>query len=87
MPYLDGNSRDYIDRGGSPETAGQLTYAISRLVERYMDRRTELGPIRYADMAAVLGALEGTKAEFEHQVVRPYEDRKLLENGLVFKPR
>jgi hypothetical protein len=34
-------------------------------------------------MAAVLGSLEGTKAEILRRVVAPYEARKLEENGDV----
>ena len=82
MPYVDEKARDRLDRGSEPENAGELNYAVTRLVDRYL---TNKGKIRYAHLNEVIGVLECAKQEFYRRVVSPYEDRKILESGDVYK--
>jgi len=81
MPYIDAEARERLNSGGKPETPGELNYAITRLVDVYLVSK---GPIRYAHLNEVLGALEGAKLELYRRVAAPYEDRKLGETGDVY---
>ena len=81
MPYIDTTSRARIDAGGSPETAGELNYAISRLVDRYL---IDSGGLRYTHINEVMGALECAKLELYRRVAAPYEDLKRSEAGDVY---
>ena len=82
MPYIDGPARERIDAGGAPETAGELNYAITRLVDAYLVRR---GGIRYAHLNEVVGALECAKLELYRRLAAPYEDEKLRATGDVYR--
>ena len=82
MPYIDGHARQRIDAGGAPETAGELNYAITRLVDDYLIRR---GGIRYAHLNEVVGALECAKLELYRRLAAPYEDEKLRATGDVYR--
>ena len=82
MPYIDGPARERIDAGGSAETAGELNYAITRLVDAYLVRR---GGIRYAHLNEVVGALECAKLELYRRLAAPYEDEKLRATGDVYR--
>jgi hypothetical protein len=82
MPYIEKKDRTAIDSGALPRTPGELSYAITRLVQGYM------GPERkYSALATVVGVLVLTTVEFIHRVIRPYEDKKILENGDVYFER
>jgi len=83
MPYIKQDDRktvlwDY--RGRMPANAGELNYCISKLVHNYILR---LGPLNYAQVNEVVGALECAKLELYRQVAAPYEDKKKSENGPV----
>lgn len=81
MPYVNAEQRRRLDEGGAPESAGELNYAISRLVDQYLARQ---GGVRYAGLNEVMGVLECVKLEFYRRVAAPYEDRKQLEHGDVY---
>ena len=81
MPYLTSEVRTYVDTH-SPCSAGELNYAITQLISRYVARRK--GNHSYSDLNDVLGTLEGAKLEFYRRVVVPYEDRKREANGDVY---
>lgn len=89
MPYINKHDRakfynldsDPMDVPTAPETVGELTYLITRTVQRYL---TEHG-ITYSTQAQVLGALEGAKADFIRRVLNPYEATKERENGDVWE--
>lgn len=81
MPYVDRNARDRLDAGGAPESAGELNYAITRLVDRYLVHR---GGIRYPHVNEVIGVLECAKLELYRRVAGPYEDAKMAETGDVY---
>jgi hypothetical protein len=82
VPYITGEARARLDAGGRPETAGELNYAITRLVDDYLIAR---GGIRYAHLNEVVGALECAKLELYRRVAAPYEDAKRDETGDVYR--
>ena len=82
MPYITVDARTRLDKGGKPETVGELNYAITRLVDEYLIHQ---GGIRYAHVNDVIGALECAKMELYRRVAAPYEDQKLHETGDVYR--
>lgn len=82
MPYIDAEARERLDRGGKPETPGELNYAITRLADDYLLRK---GGVRYAHVNEVIGALECAKLELYRRVLAPYEDAKLARTGDVYR--
>lgn len=83
MPYISANRREDIDSplrdaNESIETVGDLTFALTQLVVRWIAR-----DLSYSQQAAALGALEATKLEIARRVLAPYEDEKRLQNGDV----
>lgn len=81
MPYVNAADRKRLDGGDAPTNAGELNYAISRLVDRYIAARS---PVRYGDLNEVVGVLECAKLELYRRVVVPYEDRKKAQHGDVY---
>ena len=82
MPYVDPEARQRLNNGGSPETSGELNYAITKLVDEYLIRK---GGIRYANLNEVIGVLECAKLELYRRVAAPYEDKKVAESGDVYR--
>jgi hypothetical protein len=82
MPDIDREARARLEDGGRPETAGELNYAITRIVDRYL---TDKGGIRYAHLNEVVGALECAKLELYRRLAAPYEDEKMRESGDVYE--
>jgi len=80
MPYIPSERKaDLVNE--TPKTVGELTFVLQREIQRYLMGRPE---IRYADLAAVLGALEGAKADFIERILIPYEEKALERNGDVW---
>ena len=78
MPYITQENRDDLyDRENCAENGGELNYLISQLCAEYIYTHG----LRYSNISDVVGALEGAKQEFFRQVVNPYEELKILENG------
>jgi len=82
MPYIDAEARERLAKGDKPQTPGELNYAITRLVDEYLIGR---GPIRYAHLNEVVGAMECAKLELYRRVAAPFEDRKFGEMGDVYR--
>lgn len=80
MPYIPLADRKRAQT--FPTTAGELNYAISRLMALYIDTRG----LSYQHISDCIGALEGAKDEFQQRVVRPYEDEKRAATGPVYFP-
>lgn len=78
MPYILQSQRERAER--EPENAGELNYAITKLIQRYMRFTGD----RYQAFNDVLGALRGAELEFYRRRVAPYEDQKIEENGDVY---
>ena len=92
MPYISKKFRDDIGRppqeGEIAEiincsqiaSAGQLNYAITRLLVNYMNYQG----MKYQTFNDIIGALIGAKDEFYRRVVVKYEKDKMFENGDVY---
>jgi hypothetical protein len=78
MPYIKPEDRKQLVYR-SPESAGELNYAITMLCKEYL-----AGSVSYMRINDVLGALEGAKLEFYRRIAAPYEDTKIQENGDVY---
>lgn len=84
MPYIqDHAARDSLDEGGSPLNVGDLTYALTKAVDRFIQAQ---GEVSYQVYAEALGALSATSHELYRRKIADYENLKLLENGDVFSP-
>ena len=80
MPYIHQDARDRLESGSEPGDAGELNYAITRLVDAYIVRKG----LRYANINEAIGALECAKLELYRRIAAPYEDRKIDESGDVY---
>ena len=81
MPYIKLYDRLLLDRGHRlPSTAGELNYAITRMVDTYLN-----GALSYDRINSVIGVLECAKLELYRRVAAPYENGKIHENGDVYK--
>ena len=81
MPYVDNKSRTRLDAGSPPETAGELNYLVTKLVDNYLLSKGEL---RYVNINEVMGVLECAKQEFYRRVAASYEDNKKHEYGEIY---
>lgn len=81
MPYLTEERKAEIDAGARPEVGGELNYAVTKLLVQFLQ---DNGPVNYALLNEVVGAVDGAKAEFQRRVVAPYEDTKIEQNGDVY---
>ena len=82
MPYIKQERRDAILKGERPQDAGELNFAITALVDRYLEDK---GEIRYAHLNDVVGAMDCAKMELYRRVAAPYEDKKMAEAGDVYR--
>ena len=80
MPYIKVLDRELVDRTGQPTSAGQLNYAITKLVKGYIDYRG----VSYNTINEIIGVLECSKLETYRRVGEPYENAKISENGDVY---
>lgn len=82
MPYIPQNRRLELaaDLPDQPHTPGELNYAISSLLNHYVQAHG----LCYQVINDILGACEGAKAEFYRRIAAPYEDTKLAANGDVY---
>ncbi|MHA2047714.1 MAG: DUF6899 family protein [Candidatus Thorarchaeota archaeon] len=86
MPYIKMDRRRAITNGAPPQSAGELNYAITMLVQAFVVQRMQMTDrdLKYCMINDVLGALEGAKAEFYRRVAVPYEQGKIDSNGDVY---
>jgi hypothetical protein len=80
MPYIVDSAREQLDNGGLPNSAGELNYMISSLIDEYLH---EYGK-NYTNINEVIGVLECAKLELYRRVAAPYEDEKIEQNGDVY---
>ena len=78
MPYIHKANR--IVAEDDPRNSGELNYALTCVLLRYMAEKPE----SYATFNDIMGALEGAKQEFYRRVMAPYEDAKCAANGDVY---
>jgi hypothetical protein len=85
MPYVSHEARARLDAGALPENAGELNYALTRLVDAFLvGRAREAGRVRYAHLNEAVGVLECAKLELYRRIAAPYEDDKRGETGDVY---
>lgn len=86
MPYVKRAVAMALDNGTKPPTtAGELTYLLTRQIQRYLNYHSEqTGGYRYENLAVCLGALEGAKMDLERRVLTPYEELAQAINGDVW---
>ena len=78
MPYIKSERRKAILAGAKPQDPGELNFAVTALVDRYLEDK---GGIRYSHLNEVIGALDCAKLELYRRIAAPYEDAKIVENG------
>jgi hypothetical protein len=81
MPYIKSERRKAILAGAKPQDPGELNFAVTALVDRYLEDK---GGIRYSHLNEVIGALDCAKLELYRRIAAPYEDAKIVENGDVY---
>lgn len=81
MPYINQEGRDRLEAGSEPADAGELNYAITRIVDSYIVSKG----LRYANINEAIGALECAKLELYRRIAAPYEDQKINESGDVYR--
>lgn len=83
MPYINPELRIALEfLNPLPANAGELNYAISHLVHRYVLEKCKNG-LSYQVLNETVGVLDCAKMEFYRVVVVPYEDVKRVQNGSV----
>jgi len=86
MPYVDPHTRDRLSDPDLPArsrralNAGELTYQLQQNLLAFIKGHE----LKYQTLAECLGALEGAKLDLIERVVKPYEERKRLENSDVW---
>jgi len=80
MPYIEQHERADIEFGVTPRSAGELNYAITRVIVKWLS----LTPTNYGDLNTAIGVLECAKLELYRRIAAPYEDTKIRENGDVY---
>lgn len=80
MPYIKQAARFRLDHD-EPQTAGELNFALTEVVDMYVQCHGK----RYQTFNDIMGALDGAAREFYRRVVAPYEDKKIAENGDVYR--
>lgn len=90
MPYITQRRRRALDPlfnelDHQINNAGELNYAITRLVQSYVTQPYPAGALSYTGINSAIGALECAKQELYRRVAAPYEDDKIAENGDVFE--
>ncbi len=78
MPYIPPKYRVPVAKG-YPQTPGELNYAITCLVLRYLEQ--DGLPVSYADFNEVIGALECAKQELYRRLGAHLEDAAIGRNG------
>lgn len=86
MPYLKKAQRENVHKQGFAWDGAELNYLITYHINKFLTNRAVTQPLRYADFAEALSALEGAKREFQRCVMDPYEAAKSAENGPVYAP-
>lgn len=84
MPYIKPDRRTPIDENienliSHCTTKGELNYAVSRLIHRWISHKGK----DYQNLSDAKAALNDAAAEFQRTIMDPYENIKGLENGPV----
>ena len=79
MPYIPCDERPNAQQ--CPATAGQLNYAITKLISGYIWSKGE----SYSVFNDCVGVLECVKLETHRRLIAPYEYKKMVEHGDVYE--
>lgn len=82
MPYIKKDDAYRVNQN-HPENVGELNYAITTEVIRYLKRQPKFN---YETLNGIYGAMQLAAAEFKRRLIDPYEDGKIGENGDVYPP-
>ncbi len=81
MPYIKQDKRSEINAinigNFVPENAGELQFVIAHMINNYHLKHG----LSYQKCNDLMGGLAGAQMEYYRQVVAPYEDEKMAENG------
>lgn len=80
MPYIKKEKRFKII-GDPCQTSGELNFLFTMEINQYIEAKG----LSYQTINDIIGALVCCKDEFYRRVVAPYEDKKISENGDVYK--
>jgi hypothetical protein len=80
MPYIHPDDRSQILSGRKIESAGELNYVITTLINEYISYNGK----NYNNLNEVVGVLECAKLELYRRIAAPYEDIKIEANGDVY---
>lgn len=83
MPYVPFEDRERLDAGGTAVSPGELNYQITKLLDHYLTTHH----LSYNSLNACIGVLVCAQHELYRRVAAPYEDRKMLLNGDVYRGR
>lgn len=83
-PYIPIKRREEIDKGSTPQNAGELNFKITSIILKYLYEINCASPNTYGDFNEVLGVLSCVGRELYRRKVIPYEDHKKTEEGDVF---
>jgi hypothetical protein len=83
MPYLREHHRRLALIAGDtlPQDSAELNFLICDMIDSFIARKGE----NYANLAEADAALGLAQHEFRRRIVATYEDKKLAENGEVFR--
>lgn len=79
MPYI--RDKFSVDIKEMLRDSGKLNFVLTQVLLQYVGDNG----VSYKTYNDCIGALEACKLEFYRRVVSPYEDKKMLENGDVYK--
>lgn len=81
MPYIKSEDRKRLAHFDNqhPQTAGELNYLITLLIQRYVKEKG----ICYQSFNDVVGAMECSKMELTRRFINKYEEEKIEQNGDV----
>ncbi len=82
MPYIPVEARERLFRAGqTPKNAGELNFIITLIVDQYFHENGR----NYQAISDILGTLSAAGHEYYRRRIAAYEDRKILENGEVYR--
>lgn len=80
MPYIKEEARERM-RSDTPKNAGELNFVLTIMAQNYWYENDK----NYQAFNDILGAFEGAKLELYRRMIAPYEDKKIEENGDVYR--
>ncbi len=84
MPYIKDKRAlvDPTEHGAfGPSNAGELNFAVTRLCDEYISNHG----LSYASINECVGVLECAKLELYRRVAVGYENKKIADNGDVYR--